>query len=1134
MSGNSNTAGCTLIKIFTYIQHTVIYVFVAKSTSMRRYLSVTAIAFFMLFLADIVMFAALAQTYSYRHYTTNDIINPLPGSSSFSIIQDHEGFIWFSIIGSGVVRYDGNALEVINNDEGELNNVVALRQTSDNRLWALSGAGLFVSEDPLYHVKTSGLPVFTNMLQSAQGEIHLYSGRSLAYGNRATAEDPETGGIWVATGTAGVVHYGKDNSGFWRADSLLPASANPEFGDEINDVYSVVIRKNGELVYVSRGGYIGVLSRDERMNFLETGTYPQGGFKRFENAAQYGVHICLFEDSDQQLWGGTTLGVAWRIDGEAHSRIHSDDIPFLPDDTRTVPNAMIFEIGQGSGKNIWVAHSAGAGVFDPEKNYPVKNVTGTGGSGINSMFTDYEGNIWLAGYDGLLKFRPDFDVFTLLENESAPFSLNNQIRGVTYDPAVPGRVLMGTSKGIVSATEVNGSYEFDLIDKSVTGMENAVYALSTDQSNNIWAGKNNGFTIISESARQPFRNRRSDFSGRTPDGRYVYSYSGDYSITGIDHSTVNGREVTFLYSESYVFSVYENELYTMGRPTDQHGLGITKIQVGPDSHIWIASNYGALIRSTLPFPDLIHDDGFELIFRQPVERRIFQEYFNPVVLNGEPVSGTISNPIFSQNELFITTSSGMQVLEREPDDDSGFQWITRKTITTENGLLRNNPSAVVADFDRGVFWVGGQAGLNAIDMNSYEILLSKNRKQGMAEEFLMSRNSLMLYEGDVYYGIAKGLIRYQPDMEGSRKVTYPRINITDHLIEQSRWGNSFVELRFTAPSFIDETDVGFRYRLRGFDSDWIDAGKNNITRYTNLPAWFFPKKYEFEVTAVNGNGTASRHPAVMEFVINPPVYRRWWFLLLMVSALMMGGYFTVQNRVNSFRQKQEQIALQRQFELTQRIGAAVAHDMKNSVFSLTFLGRNLEKRFENQEFRNDAIETIKNTTEHLNALIQKFQEQRSEWHITLNKSDISGTIASVVKRNRINLNPGIKINFESRPDIEWMHDSGAVDRIMDNLIRNAIESISGDGEIEITLDRDEKTQKTIIQVGDTGSGMPDEFIRNHLFKPFSTTKKQGIGLGLYAVKELAEAHSGSLKVKSIIDQGTTFILEFESSKNNPA
>ena len=63
-----------------------------------------------------------------------------------------------------------------------------------------------------------------------------------------------------------------------------------------------------------------------------------------------------------------------------------------------------------------------------------------------------------------------------------------------------------------------------------------------------------------------------------------------------------------------------------------------------------------------------------------------------------------------------------------------------------------------------------------------------------------------------------------------------------------------------------------------------------------------------------------------------------------------------------------------------------------------------------------------------------------------------------------------------------------------------------------------------VRVSDNGCGMSGEFIENHLFRPFQTTKKKGLGIGLYQCKTIVEAHSGKLKVNSEEGKGTDFYM----------
>ena len=97
-------------------------------------------------------------------------------------------------------------------------------------------------------------------------------------------------------------------------------------------------------------------------------------------------------------------------------------------------------------------------------------------------------------------------------------------------------------------------------------------------------------------------------------------------------------------------------------------------------------------------------------------------------------------------------------------------------------------------------------------------------------------------------------------------------------------GSRAVEFHFTALSFADPARVRFRYRLEGFDRDWVDAGARREAFYTNLP----PGGYRFRVVASNDDGVWNEQGASVSFRLRPYFYQTLWFYAL--CALLLGGF----------------------------------------------------------------------------------------------------------------------------------------------------------------------------------------------------------------------------------------------------
>jgi signal transduction histidine kinase len=99
-------------------------------------------------------------------------------------------------------------------------------------------------------------------------------------------------------------------------------------------------------------------------------------------------------------------------------------------------------------------------------------------------------------------------------------------------------------------------------------------------------------------------------------------------------------------------------------------------------------------------------------------------------------------------------------------------------------------------------------------------------------------------------------------------------------------------------------------------------------------------------------------------------------------------------------------------------------------------------------------------------------------------------------------------------------DPDQIQKVVTNLILNASEALMNDGKIRITTGQ--KEGWAILSVSDNGCGISKEFIERSLFRPFKTTKKHGMGIGLFHSKTIVEAHQGRIEVESEEGRGSTF------------
>jgi hypothetical protein len=106
-------------------------------------------------------------------------------------------------------------------------------------------------------------------------------------------------------------------------------------------------------------------------------------------------------------------------------------------------------------------------------------------------------------------------------------------------------------------------------------------------------------------------------------------------------------------------------------------------------------------------------------------------------------------------------------------------------------------------------------------------------------------------------------------------------------------------------------------------------------------------------------------------------------------------------------------------------------------------------------------------------------------------------------------------------------DREEIQKVALNLMLNAIEASEGNHPVSVEVGINDAPY---IKVRDEGCGIPAEFLSNSLFTPFKSTKKKGLGIGLYQCKKIVEAHGGKIKVSSELHKGSEFtVLLPESS-----
>ncbi len=232
----------------------------------------------------------------------------------------------------------------------------------------------------------------------------------------------------------------------------------------------------------------------------------------------------------------------------------------------------------------------------------------------------------------------------------------------------------------------------------------------------------------------------------------------------------------------------------------------------------------------------------------------------------------------------------------------------------------------------------------------------------------------------------------------------------------------------------------------------------------------------------------------------------------------------------------EQIAREteaRQFQSFVKLSAMLTHDLKNSIEALSLIVGNMEKHFDNADFRVDAMNSLKLATQNLSAMVSRLTNPvatLSGEHKRPQPVDIIPMLKRVLAITAEPMSDTHKIALELPPSLFALVDGERVEKVMENLILNGLEAMTGkNGTLTIEAGKTDD-QKVFFSVTDTGIGMSPDFIEKRLYHPFATTKKKGVGLGLYTCREVVRANGGSIEVDSKEGAGTTFRVVLPSPK----
>lgn len=1063
----------------------------------------------LLFVASFLLLSWMANgQFSQIRFEKLDNRDGLSHNRVNSIYKDQLGFMWFGTT-SGLNRFDGQKFKYIEPDETDPHafsnrDVVWIKEGPQGHLWIKTNYGVFA-----YDVFKEKFINISSLLDELQ---------VINYNLRDIVKD-KAGDYWMVIDDVGVKKY------------LSASGEIYHFGGAYRDVTSVIQDHEDRMAIIHMNGEIELVDvmSDEVSSFLRypehirntlglTAMVDQDGDYWFYSS-EYPFGVCHYDmdqktcrhfteselgsnlvsgiiqdESGRVIIGADHGGLTWILKDNWQIQNFKNN----PADPNSLSHNSIVSLYQDRTDLIWIGtNKGGVNYYSPKSvSFNFYKQTDFDNANVNDILPIVEGengSLWL-GSDGggLVHFDPTSGEFiTYSREDESPDGISSDII-VSMSEAADGGLWVGTYLGGLNYFDGRTFtvYKKDPNDPNSVS-DDRIWDLFLDSRKNLWVG-----TI--------------------KNGVDVY----DSTFNKIYHF---GTENGYIHS-NYVTSFCE----------DQQG------------KIWIGTGYGVEV------------------FNPETERLIhmLKEEGNP----GSLVNNSVLEIYCDRNNnIWVGTLYGLSYYEQDAGEFTSFH--------KSDGLPADIVASILQDED-GNMWFGTYKGLSKLTLNTKEPVFENfDISDGLQGEVFNFRSALKLSNGNLAFGGKHGFNVFNPDdikaNDTDNKLVFLDFYISNHLIHPGEvyndrvWfedgihntdqvtlesnENSFT-IEFTSLSFYQQENTVYKYRLQGFDDEWIVRPNVHRANYTNLD----PGTYRFEVIASDQNHQwVDDNILSMEIEILAPFWKTPLAYLIYMAVVMVALFLTRRAIIQKerFRAKvtQEQMESQRLHELDLmkiKFFTNISHEFRTPLtLILTPIERMLNAVTDPIQKKN--FEMIQRNARRLLNLVNQlldFRKMEANQHqLSLATGDIVGFAKSIVESfSDLSDDRHIKLEFHSFiPDFLTLFDRDKIEKVMLNLLSNAFKFTNPGGKIltELKEMRKDGAEHIIqISVTDTGIGIPQDRqgeIFNRFFQVDNnqlTNLNHGSGIGLAITKEFVEMHNGTIRVHSIQDEGSTFIVELPMKK----
>lgn len=1053
----------------------------------------------------------------------------------FAILQDRRGFMWFATQ-EGLNRFDGYTFRVFYHDPDGTNSlshdaVYTMIEDHQGMLWLGTDGGGLDRFDPV-------METFTHFRKDSH---QLSSDRiNIVFEDRDNV-------LWVGTDGGGLNRFSKTGQNFqsFHHDNTDAKSLNH---DNIRAIHQ---DQQGRLwIGTDAGVNLFDPKTDSFINFKNNGDAPA-------SLTEDSIRT-IFSDQQGRLWIGSYQSGLIRIDSDGE----------------------FFQYRHEAERNNSLCHNS-----------------------VLDIFQDNSGLIWVATDDGLCQWQQASDSFIRFRHDPQDLYSIGDNRTLSLYQDRGGVLWLGTFGGLNKWTASDfAHYHHDAADPTSLS-SNIITAFAESRNGDIWVGSYDGLNRFDRQTKQ-FTRLRSDpvMYSSLSDNRIMSLYASSDDTLWIG---TRGNGLDHYDSATGQFTHYR---HSVDDPDSLSANGVTDILEDKQGVLWIATYGGGLNRFDRQqgvFTHFRHDPSNPNSLSTDRILTIYQSR-NGVLWIGseggglnrfEPLTGRFSHFRHqSDNPDSLSSDVPWSILE----DPAGDLWIGTwggglnrwsladrqagiarfKHYGKKQGLLSTVIYDIVAD-PQGFLWLSTNKGLTRFDPKT-ERVKQYDVSHGLQDNEFNHNAAYISVDGQIFFGGSNGFNTFYADQIGTN-THQPAVVLTGIQKLNQRTGAGDIvlalsDIEFSYKDYVVAFEFAgldyaapdknrYKYKLEGFDQEWIEIGATRRTTFTNLPAGDFI----FRVKASNNDGIWSEQGLALNVRVTPPPWKTWWayslYALLILGSLLI--YFRAHNRklrekAQYSRHLENQVKL-RTAELTVAnealevakeaaevsdrskgtFIATMSHELRTPMTSIIgFAESILEDRVNRDEGDRRISKIIRNANHLLQLMnnvldISKIEVNRLEIEqIPLQPARLLQELEDLIGQRAREKQLTLDIHYQFPIPAEIRGDPTRLKQILLNLCSNAIK-FTTQGGIRIQIHADRLSNKLHFAVIDTGIGIPADKLET-VFEAFSqadssTTRKfGGTGLGLSISKQLSEAMGGEMSLLSDEGKGSQFTFCVDMGKPAPA